>query len=82
MEEYPPTVFDRLTDAALPPGKSRYTARQLEQAVMRDLGELLNTKRPPDDMFAGLPLVQDSIANFGLRDMTMVESATADQRER
>ncbi len=81
MDDYPPSFFDRLTDLDLPPGRTRYTARQVEQAVMRDLSELLNTKRPPDELFEGLQLVRESIANFGLRDMTMVAGASAAQRE-
>lgn len=81
MEEYPPSFYDRLTDPNIPPGQSRYTADQVEYAVMRDLAELLNTKRPSDELFVGLQLVQRSIANFGLRDMTMVPAYTATQRE-
>lgn len=81
MDDYPPSFLDRLTDPALPPGRTRYTARQLEQTVMRDLAELLNTKRPPDELFDGLGLVQESIANYGLRDMTMVAGYSAAQRD-
>jgi type VI secretion system lysozyme-like protein len=49
---------------------------------MRDLSELLNTKRPPEGFFDGLPLVRESVANYGLPDMTTAEGLTADQRDR
>jgi type VI secretion system lysozyme-like protein len=81
MDDYTPSVLDRLTDPDLPVNRSRYTLRELERAVVRDLTELLNTRRPPDGFFAGLPLVEASVANYGLRDMTVVEGTAADQRE-
>lgn len=70
MDDYPPSFFNRLTDAGLPANRCRYSLGQMEAAVLRDLEELLNAKRPPEEYFEGLPLVGRSIANFGLRDMT------------
>jgi type VI secretion system protein ImpF len=81
MNEYNPSLFDRLTDPSLLQGQCRYSAHQLEQSVIRDLCELLNTKRPPDVLFAGLTFVPRSIANYGLRDMTLLESNSLTQRE-
>jgi type VI secretion system lysozyme-like protein len=81
MDDYTPSVLDRLTDPNLPVNRSRYTAGELERSVVRDLTELLNTRRPPDGFFDGLPRVEASVANFGLRDMTVVEGKAAEQRE-
>jgi type VI secretion system lysozyme-like protein len=81
MDDYTPSVFDRLSDPSIPVGRSRYTLRQLEHAVLRDLSDLLNTKRPAEGTFDGLGLVPDSIANYGLKDMTMVHGYTAGERE-
>jgi type VI secretion system protein ImpF len=72
-----PSVLDRLTDAdsAGTAGRRGYGVRQMEEAVRRDLEDLLNTRRPPDrdadgqPYFGGLEEVPRSIANYGLRDL-------------
>jgi type VI secretion system lysozyme-like protein len=80
MDDYPPSFFDRLTDPALPVNRCRYSLAQTEAAVLRDLEALLNTKRPPEEYFEGLPLVAGSIANYGLRDMTHRDGTSGTER--
>lgn len=80
MDDYPPSFFDRLTDPSIPSNRCRYSLAQTESAVLRDLEQLLNTKRPPDDLFENLVAVQKSIANFGLRDLTHKDGSTDESR--
>ena len=82
MDDYPPSFLNRLTDPELPDNRCRYSLSQTETSVMRDLEELLNTKRPREGFFAGLAEVEHSIANFGLRDITHVNGNSADERHR
>lgn len=82
MDDYPPSFFDRLTDPTIPVNRCRYSLAQTEAAVLRDLEALLNTKRPPEDYFDGLPLVAESIANYGLRDMTHKDGSSGPERTR
>lgn len=70
MDDYPPSFFNRLTDPTISANRCRYTLGQTEGAVLRDLEDLLNAKRPPEGTFDGLALVPRSIANYGLRDLT------------
>jgi type VI secretion system protein ImpF len=73
-----PSLLDRLIDAGSSgtPDRRGYSVRQMEEAVRRDLEDLLNTRRPPDrdgdgrPYFGGLQEVPRSIANYGLRDLT------------
>lgn len=76
MDDYPPSFFDRLTDPTISANRCRYSLAETETAVLRDLEQLLNTKRPPEDYFAELPNVQKSIANFGLRDLSHKDGTT------
>ncbi len=80
MDDYPPSFFDRLTDPDISANRCRYSLAQTEAAVLRDLEQLLNTKRPPEDQFEGLEAVQRSIANFGLRDLTHKDGTTDESR--
>jgi type VI secretion system protein ImpF len=87
-----PSVLDRLIDAesAGTPDRPGYTLRQMENAVRRDLEDLLNTRRPPEVLqlpdgkaelfFGGLTDVPTSIANFGLRDLAYFDTLTPDLR--
>ncbi len=87
-----PSVLDRLIDAASEGTTDRpgYTLRQMEDAVRRDLEDLLNTRRPPESapgddgklepFFGGLKEAPKSIANFGLRDLAYFDTLTADVR--
>ena len=70
MDDYPPSFFNRLADPTISANRCRYTLAQTEAAVLRDLEDLLNTKRPPEEYFEGLDYVARSIANYGLRDLT------------
>jgi type VI secretion system protein ImpF len=87
-----PSVLDRLIDAESggTPDRPGYTLRQMENAVRRDLEDLLNTRRPPESVrgpdgrsepfFGGLPEVPTSIVNFGLRDLAYFDSLTPELR--
>jgi type VI secretion system protein ImpF len=87
-----PSVLDRLIDAGSEGTTDRpgYTLRQMEDAVRRDLEDLLNTRRPPESapgddgkpepFFGGLEEVPRSIVNFGLRDLAYFDTLTADVR--
>ncbi|MGL4422507.1 MAG: type VI secretion system baseplate subunit TssE [Gemmataceae bacterium] len=81
MDEYPPSILDRFIDLNMAPGRARYSQATFEATVLRDLEELLNTKRATDGFFEGLPLVAASVANFGLRDVTHKDSSAATERE-
>lgn len=81
MDDFKPSVFDRLTDPLLQPGRPRYSLRAFEDAVRRDLTDLLNATRPPNGFFDGLPEVEQSIANFGLRDVTGMDGNSPAVRE-
>jgi type VI secretion system protein ImpF len=88
-----PSVLDRLVDAesAGSPDRPGYTLRQMEDVVRRDLEDLLNTRRPPEEtvgpngvpepFFGGLEEVPTSVANFGLRDLAYFNTLTPELRE-
>ncbi|MFO0938027.1 MAG: type VI secretion system baseplate subunit TssE [Gemmataceae bacterium] len=82
MDDYPPSFLNRLTDPDIPDKRCHYSLAQTEQSVMRDLEDLLNTKRPRDGIFSGCTEVEHSIANFGLRDVTHVKAQSPDERQR
>ena len=75
-ERLQPSLLDRLTDHT--PGKqleSRedrvLTTAELRDAVLRDLGWLLNTaNKERTGEFEGFPNVQTSVLNFGVASMT------------
>jgi type VI secretion system protein ImpF len=87
-----PSLLDRLIDAesAGTPDRPGYTLRQMENAVRRDLEDLLNTRRPPEmifgpdgksePFFGGLTEPPTSIANFGLRDLSYFDTLTPELR--
>ena len=78
-----PSVLDRLIDAesAGTPARQGYGLAQMEDAVRRDLEDLLNTRRPPEGLFDGLAEVPASVANYGLRDLARFDNITDAQRE-
>jgi type VI secretion system protein ImpF len=80
MDDLPPSFLDRLTDPGIKPNRCKYTLREFEARVLRDLQDLLNTKRPPDAEFADFPEIQKSVANYGLRDMTHKDGSDSDVR--
>lgn len=68
---YKPSVLDRLLDAReLRHGQ---TLLQLEESILRDLQDLLNTRRPPEYQFASLESASRTVANFGLMDFAHLE---------
>jgi type VI secretion system protein ImpF len=93
LQTLQPSVLDRLIDAesAGTPDRPGYTLRQMEDAVRRDLEDLLNTRRPPENaedengqpepFFGGLEEVPTSVANFGLRDLAYFNILTPELRE-
>lgn len=49
------------------------TLLQLEQSILRDVQDLLNTCRPPQGQFASLPDANKSVANYGIMDFAHLE---------
>jgi type VI secretion system protein ImpF len=92
LQAWKPSVLDRLSDPAAggSVGREGYGLRQIEEAVRRDLEDLLNTRRPPDTwtdedgherpFFEGLEEVPTSIANYGLRDLVRLDALTPEDR--
>jgi type VI secretion system protein ImpF len=74
-ERLQPFLLDRLTDDS--PSETAegrddrvFTARQSRQALLRDLGWLLNGKQQPrDDVIYHYPEAANSVLNFGMPDM-------------
>lgn len=70
-----PALLDRLTDDD--PGNTRdaderrvLNKAQLRQAVLRDLGWLLNAVQPLGSQADGVPYAADSVLNYGLPPMS------------
>lgn len=80
MDDYPPSFLDRLTDPGLQPNRCRYTLREFEARVLRDLQDLLNTKRPAEADFRDFPETQRAVPMYGLKDMTHKDGSDADVR--
>jgi type VI secretion system protein ImpF len=78
-----PSVLDRLIDVAEGDagGRVGYSLAQMIEAVGRDLEDLLNTRQPrpvvPDDF---VELV-NSIATYGIPELTSLNAITPQQRE-
>jgi type VI secretion system protein ImpF len=53
----------------------------MEQAVRRDLEELLNTRQPYSDLPPQFVECRKSVLNYGLPDLNSLESYTPTQRE-
>jgi len=80
MNDYLPTVFDRLTEPDFRNNQCRFTFQEMEARVFRDLEDLLNTRRAGFGLYAGLEAVERSVANFGLRDLTHLNASSDLQR--
>lgn len=70
-----PSILDRLIDGnpdvSQEPGQDRYLdIRQIREQVVRDLENLLNTRRHIFDAPEGLREVNDSIFTYGVTDFT------------
>lgn len=61
-DRYTPSFLDRLID----PDRTQ----SFKTVLLRDVEDLLNTHRPPEELFEGLEEAGKSIANFGLKDLT------------
>lgn len=73
-ERYTPSFLDRLIDPE--------RTQSFKSVLLRDVEDLLNTHRPPDELFEGLDDVSKSIANFGLKDLTLFAQKSDDDREK
>ncbi len=77
-----PYLLDRLRDDE--PGnrlesrdRRAFTLSKFRQAVLRDLSWLLNARgRRSDEGLAGFPLVERSVLNYGITDLTGVPAST------
>ena len=81
MNDYLPTVFDRLTEPDFRNNQCRFTFQEMEARVFRDLEDLLNTRRAGPEVFAHLARVERSVANFGLRDLSHTNAASPEERQ-
>src|SRR5947209_7396274 len=78
-----PSILDRIIDpeSAGTVAQRGYTERQMEQAVRRDLEELLNTRQPYSDLPPEYVQCRSSILNYGLPDLNSLQAYTPTQRE-
>lgn len=79
------SVLDRLVDedperSADPPVNRTQLLREHREAVLRDLGNLLNTRRATAEIPPGLEDLSPSLADYGLRDFVADGLATAQSR--
>jgi type VI secretion system protein ImpF len=87
QERLQPALLDRLTDddpdRKLEPREERViTKTKLRQAVLRDLAWLFNATRMGDhEEFAGAPLAESSVINFGLPALSGETASTMDVLE-
>jgi type VI secretion system protein ImpF len=77
-----PSLLDRLIDpeslgTAIMTG---YTVEKMYAAVLRDLEDLLNTAHTAHTIAPEFPETLDSVAAFGLPDLTSIEAISPDQR--
>jgi type VI secretion system protein ImpF len=80
---FAPGLFDRLMDDRAYNMALRLSLDQLEDAVARDLEELLNTRIGiPDGMLAGYPECEGSIVNYGLIDFAGMCLSSSDDQAR
>lgn len=76
---YKPSMLDRLLDAKeLRHGQ---TLLQLEESILRDLQDLLNSRRPPENQFISLPEASRTTANFGIMDFAHLELLSSAGRQ-
>jgi type VI secretion system protein ImpF len=80
------SVLDRLIDSE--PGVSHEPVqfrlqgvREVKASVIRDLENLLNTRRPPEDLPRDFRHVQNSLLAYGLRDFTASNPRSAATRQ-
>lgn len=73
-----PGLLDRLLDdepetSVEPAWRDGQVIRELKRNLRRDLEDLLNARRPLDDLPPGFPELPGSLANYGLPDLQSVE---------
>lgn len=80
------SVLDRLLDSD--PGVSQepvqfrlQSVREVKASVVRDLENLLNTRRPPEEPPRDFRHLQDSLLVYGLRDFTALNPRSAATRQ-
>jgi type VI secretion system protein ImpF len=78
-----PSIIDRLIDADSGGTAWRrgYGIEQMISAVQRDLEDLLNTRQSATGLSEEFGEVQNSIAGYGLPDLTALEAFTTQQRD-
>lgn len=81
------SVLDRLIDLeprepADPQFSRSTTVRQYKASVRRDLQNLMNTKRIPDEAGEDLPLTRKSLYNIGLPDVSWISLSSPADRKR
>lgn len=79
FNQFQPSLLDRLLNASS--FRHRQTLLQLEQSILSDLQDLLNTRRPPEYQFEELHAVQKTVANYGLMDFVHLELLSPDGRQ-
>lgn len=77
-----PSILDRLIDpeSAGTSIMTGYDVPKMYAAVLRDLEDLLNTVHTAHLISKAYPETLDSIAGYGLPDLTSVEAISTDQR--
>ncbi len=77
-----PSVLDRLCDpdAGGSAARPAYSIRQMEEAVLRDLEDLLNTRRVANDVPEDLTEVRNSVYYYGLPDLPGLSLSTSEDR--
>lgn len=71
-------LLDRLLDdephlTQEPPWREGQVVRELKRSLRRDLEDLLNARRPLDELPEGFHALEGSIANYGLPDLQSLE---------
>jgi len=83
---YAPSLFDKLTDPRSRGSGDRigYSESQILQSVVRDLTNLLSTRRPAESTAGidGLPEVERSVINYGLPDLGNINPSDKSDQER
>ena len=78
-----PSILDRLIDpeSAGTAIMTGYSAEKMYRAVLRDLEDLLNTRRTAGTLPASLDEVSSSIVAFGLPDISSTEAGSTSARQ-
>jgi type VI secretion system protein ImpF len=78
LEALKPSIIDRLID---PESREGYDLRLMEAAVRRDVDDLLNTRQTHVGLPEAFVELHNSIAAYGLPDLTSLNALTGAQRE-